>query len=191
MFVDPDGETVWIYYKDGDGKLQYFMYCGQEMNSAHENIFVQQVVDALNYNIINGENENNGGGEASKEAVYNTSVDISIIFGYRPIHDAKGGVFWNPILASETDGAMLSPATILDHELNHAIQYKTKYRKWIDDRSANDTDYTNLEEKRVITGPEQKTAKANGELKRGHNITRKNHRGVYYLTNSPISNKRR
>ena len=54
---------------------------------------------------------------------------------------------------------------LLDHELDHAIQYKTKYRKWVEDRCT-DEDYETLEEKRVITGSEQKTAIANGELKK-------------------------
>ena len=85
---------------------------------------------------------------------------------------------------------MLSPATLLDHELDHAIQYKTKYRKWVEDRCTEE-DYETFEEKRVITGSEQKTAKANGELKKGYNVTRKNHNGISYITDSPVSNRRK
>ena len=54
------------------------------------------------------------GGEASKVAVYNPDIDISIAYGLESEHDALGAIWWNPLLASETDGAMLSPATILD-----------------------------------------------------------------------------
>ena len=191
MFVDPDGMDVWIYYHDNKGNLQYFKYYGQEMETEHENEFVRQVIAALKFNITNGEKAKNGGGEVSKEAVYNPDIDIAIRY-YKPKseHDAQGGVRWNPLLASETDGAMLSPATILDHELNHAIQYKTQYRKWVDDRCT-DKDYKTLEERRVITGSEQKTAIANGELKKGHHVTRRNHNGKYYITDSPVSNRRK
>ena len=191
MFVDPDGKDVWIYYHDNKGNLQYFKYYGQEMETEHENEFVRQVIAALKFNITNGEKAKNGGGEVSKEAVYNPDIDIAIRY-YKPKseHDAQGGVRWNPLLASETDGAMLSPATILDHELNHAIQYKTQYRKWVDDRCT-DKDYKTLEERRVITGSEQKTAIANGELKKGHHVTRRNHNGKYYITDSPVSNRRK
>jgi len=44
----------------------------------------------------------------------------------------------------------------------------------------------NEEEKRVITGSEQITAKKHGEIK-GNEVTRKNHNGVPYYTESPIS----
>jgi hypothetical protein len=40
----------------------------------------------------------------------------------------------------------------------------------------------------VITGSEQKTAKANNEIKYG-SLTRKNHKGESVVTNGPTSNK--
>lgn len=44
-----------------------------------------------------------------------------------------------------------------------------------------------IEEKRVITGSEQKTALANGEIKRGQ-VTRTNHKGYTVFTIGPTSN---
>ena len=47
--------------------------------------------------------------------------------------------------------------------------------------------YDNAEEKRVITGTEQKTALANGEIKKGH-VTRRNHKGETVYTEGVTSN---
>ena len=51
-----------------------------------------------------------------------------------------------------------------------------------------DNNYDNKEEKRVITGTEQRTARANGEIS-ANSITRNNHDGLPVITNSPTSNK--
>ena len=74
--------------------------------------------------------------------------------------------------------------------MDHAIQYKTHFLRWANDRGS-DQDYETQEEKRVITGSEQKTAVANGELKKGYHVTRKSHKGKSYITYSPVSNKRK
>ena len=49
-----------------------------------------------------------------------------------------------------------------------------------------DPNYGNLEEKRVTTGSEQKTARALGEITKDE-VTRTDHRGFPYNTISPIS----
>lgn len=52
--------------------------------------------------------------------------------------------------------------------------------------STKDPDYKNAEEKRVITGSEQKTAKKLGEIKEGQ-VTRKDHGGTPIETKGPTS----
>ena len=96
-------------------------------------------------------------------------------------------IYWDPTMGMITDECvMLSPATVLNHEADHALQgIKNPSHKKID-RATTDHDYDNLEEKRVITGSEQITARKHGEIKDGE-VTRKNHKGQIYETVSPIS----
>ncbi len=56
----------------------------------------------------------------------------------------------------------------------------------VKDRRTDDNQYQNAEEKRVITGSEQTTAKKLGEIKEGE-VTRKNHGGSLYKTTGPTS----
>lgn len=85
------------------------------------------------------------------------------------------------------NGIVLSPATILSHEADHAID---DYRNAImhSERKRHlMEDYNNQEEYRVITGSEQLAAKANEEI--GPNeVTRYNHNGKTVYTTGPTSN---
>lgn len=54
------------------------------------------------------------------------------------------------------------------------------------DRKTPDAQYGNKEEKRVIEGSEQETAKKLGEIKEKE-VTRKDHGGTLYQTISPTS----
>ena len=71
--------------------------------------------------------------------------------------------------------------------------YKYNKENWLnagnpgDSPAIKDKDYANQEEKRVITGSEQLSAFANGEIKRGQ-VTRTNHRGKTVLTVGATSN---
>ena len=56
------------------------------------------------------------------------------------------------------------------------------------DLNTDDDTYGDAEERRVIEGSEQTTAKKLGEIKEGE-ITRKNHRGIKYRTVGPTSTK--
>jgi len=80
----------------------------------------------------------------------------------------------------------LSPTSILNHEVDHALQYDQNPKQQSDDAKVDDPQYGNKEEKRVITGSEQTTAKKLGEIKEGE-VTRKNHSGTLYETTSPTS----
>ena len=95
---------------------------------------------------------------------------------------------WNSRMGMITDkGVTCSPATILNHEADHANQFDKnpdKYKK--DSKRKSDSQYDKKEERRVIEGSEQDTAKKNGEIKEGQ-VTRNNHKGTPLETNGPTS----
>ena len=85
-----------------------------------------------------------------------------------------------------TNGTSISPTTILNHELDHAAQKDKKPEQQKQDVKTKSTKYVNKEEERVITGSEQETARNLGEIKEGE-VTRTDHEGSLYPTNSPTS----
>lgn len=95
---------------------------------------------------------------------------------------------WDPNMGLiTTEGAILSPTTILNHEIDHALQHDTNPKKLeTDSKKGSDKQYDTKEERRVITGSEQKTAKKLGEIKEGE-VTRKDHKGSPYETKGPTS----
>lgn len=99
-------------------------------------------------------------------------------------------VFWNPKLGSETlDGkTQESPATVIEHEFAHDVRIVNDLSGYNKDKRTPDADFENKEEKRDCTGPETKTARANKELKGNNQI--RNHSGRWFITTSPISNKK-
>ena len=98
-------------------------------------------------------------------------------------------VEWNPNQGLYTGNAVLSPATLLNHELDHAIEYQQNPDMYLSNiKLIPNDDYHTKEEKRVITGSERKTAEAFGEIEEG-DITRDGHHGIHIKTESPISNK--
>ena len=89
---------------------------------------------------------------------------------------------------SHDSGVVQSPASILAHEADHAIDDLTDARAHAarrDDKTC--IPYDNAEEMRVIKGSEQKTALANGEIKTGQ-VTRRDHLGRTVYTEGPTSN---
>jgi hypothetical protein len=99
-------------------------------------------------------------------------------------------IHWNPKLGFvTTKDVALSPASFLNHEVDHALQHVENKKQSDKDTRAPDWNYTNKEEKRVITGSEKTTAYLLGEVKEGQK-TRTNHKGkVIFITNDPMSNK--
>ena len=92
-----------------------------------------------------------------------------------------------------TEEKYLSPTTLLNHEIDHALEYDKSPNSYIKNiKLYNDSHPDNLynspEEKRVITGSEQKTAKALGEI-RDNEVTRIEHGGKHVQMKSTISNK--
>ena len=185
--IDPDGKDWRIYYQDKNNERQEFIYKGGS-TVLPDNQFVRDFVAAYNYNV------ENGGGDSMKAIAENSKimVDVQKTSGdsnYDDSKDTKGNdvLNWNPKWGLMTDnGSMLSPATILEHESAHGLGNKTGTSA--SDKDVRGNPYQNPEEERVITGPEQKTAHANGEVPY-FMPTRKNHYGLPIITNSPTSNK--
>jgi hypothetical protein len=100
-------------------------------------------------------------------------------------------LYWNPTqgLATGEENHALSPTTVLNHELDHAVKANTNPKQFKKDSKASTGDgYDDKEEKRVITTTEQKTALALGEIKPGE-VTRKDHGGFVFKTAGPTTNK--
>ena len=96
-------------------------------------------------------------------------------------------ISWDPSQAVLTNELHeLSPTTVLNHEVDHALQFDKNPEQQKQDGKTPDTQYGNKEEKRVIEGSEQETAKKLGEIKEGE-VTRKDHGGTLYETISPTS----
>lgn len=94
---------------------------------------------------------------------------------------------WNPTMGVYTnEGHALSPTTVLNHEADHANQDDNNPEQMKTDKKTKDSQYGNKEEKRVITGSEQKTAKGLGEIGK-NDVTRKDHDGIPYETTGPTS----
>lgn len=98
-----------------------------------------------------------------------------------------GTISWNPQGGLLTNnGHILSPATVLNHEADHALQSTKNPSKFKADVGTKDASYENLEEKRVITGSENETATALGEIK-SPEATRDDHFGTVVETTGPTS----
>jgi len=68
----------------------------------------------------------------------------------------RGNLFWNPTEGLETSKRTLSPATILEHEMDHGVDWQTNTAEHIRDQGTKDSHFENNEEKRVIIGSEYK-----------------------------------
>jgi hypothetical protein len=103
--------------------------------------------------------------------------------------DNNKTILWDPYMGLlTTNGVEMSPATVLGHEADHAVQNVENPKQQQKDGIKNGSPYENKEEERVITGSEQETAKKHGEIKDGE-VTRTNHNGTPYKTTGPTTNR--
>ena len=89
------------------------------------------------------------------------------------------------------DGDIISPATILEHEFDHAVDHATNTSAHINRFKTKDSNWKNLEEKRVVQGSETKTARANGEISPNKKFSRNSYgkNGYFVPVEGPTSNK--
>ena len=188
-FIDPDGMAPddWrINYTDKNGKAQTFIFNGGE-TALPDNQFVQDFVASYRHNV------GNGGGASMKAIAENKDivVDVQETSGRSAQNSIQGQynvVDWNSSMGLETtNGTILSPATVLDHESDHALSSALAPDTQNTLLMSKDKNYDNKEEKRVVQGSEQVTAAANGEVASFGSVTRNNHKGLPVITTSPTS----
>lgn len=82
----------------------------------------------------------------------------------------------------------MSPAEALAHEADHAHDDKTNHEKRL---NPPDSEYKNKEERRVIEGSEQDTAKKTGKELPKEGVPRKNHTSIdKFKVSAPTSSTR-
>ena len=187
-YIDSDGNAIKIWYKDKNGNNTYYRFSGfhgQKSIKIPNNQFVKDVISAYVYDT------KNGGGKAFLKAVHGKHdiyIDDARLFikgesefevvGHQPT------VYWNPEFGIITStGGRQSPATILDHELDHAVDDVMNPNLHNQRENRIDSKFENLEERRVILGSETITAIRNGEA------PRKDHKGIPFRVSNPTSIK--
>lgn len=101
-------------------------------------------------------------------------------------------IYWDPLAAGvftnddDNSQVIISPAAVLNHELDHGVEHVMNPTKVEKLKATKDKEYGNKEERRVITGSEQKTARALGHSKKSQ-VTRKSHDGGTRRVSSPLS----
>ena len=185
-----------FYYKDSDGNQQKWSFNGKNGNEAPTE-FAQKFVEAYNYNV------KNGGGKNLKKIAEDSSIKQTVKESSTgssfntpvPLAGIPATLYWNPSGGVDTsdntgeNGVIISPATVLEHEADHAREYIYERSNFDLNSNCSDPDYDDLEEERVIRGSEQVTARANGEIS-GNQVTR-NHHGGYpvIIKGGPTSTK--
>ena len=192
-FVDPDGNDIKIFY--GRDNSQSFIFNGTNGNIAPNDAFVQSVVKAYNYNI------GNGGGKNLMEAATNHNLNIQVKNNngwgseyntgnqtvYWDADRAVEGEFMTPLSYNSQNEYWISPATILEHEFDHAVFCALDPKSFYLLLHTKDDQYDNKEEKRVITGSERETAIKNKEINKYQ--VRKNHEGNLRKVDNSTENK--
>ena len=166
-FIDPDGKK--IVYANGVSEE-----------------FRKQFANTVEYL-----NKHGASGVLSKLQDHESVVYIAEGNNGSYFSPSKMTIYWDANMGMITNkGIEVSPATILNHEADHAKQefYNPKQKE--KDRKTPDSQYGNKEEKRVIEGEEQKTARKLGEIQKGE-VTRTDHEGQGYETKGPTSVERK
>ena len=178
VIIDEDGDDIKIYYagvkqKDGTTKFKVYSFKG---NVNDKNIpkdqFVAKFIEAYKYNT------ENGGGDKLKEAAANKSIEVKLLETDGANQAENTSVYWNPQQGGMTsEGVVNSPSTVLEEEVDHALDAALNIRAHYNRASKPDAKWGNKEEKRVHGpgGSQEKTGKANREFKKGY--TRRNYNG--------------
>ena len=187
MLIDPDGRK--IRFAKGTTREQ------QEQFYA-----AVRYLDAHNYGGRFGQLKNS-------KMVYTVSF-IDHLSQTSSYNTSTKTIHWCPMAGLETDqGHILSPATILNHEMTHATHHDDALKKYAEDLNTYGKDYADKEwekytqslefdsnnpynqedEREVITVIEQRTAKLLGEIREGE-VTRENHKGKLVPVEGPTSN---
>lgn len=178
--IDPKGDTVRI---DPNATSQFRKDYEVARNLLHEKGQDKEIIQLENSTAVYTITETD---ETNDKFGQNTDAQNNDLPG--------GTIKWNPTLGVETNtGAKLSPTTLLNHEFDHAAGYdsdaKDHYQNFERLEGNGNSPYGNREEERVITGSEQRTARALGEIQPGQ-VTRVDHKyRTLLFVPSPTSNQ--
>ena len=117
--------------------------------------------------------------ERLKTTIYIAQMPTEeLLKGTAPFFDSKSNtIYWDTNMAVKTtNGTIMSPYTILNHEGDHALDSVKNPKGHKKDKETKDKKYGNIMEKKTIEGTEQITARALGEIKDGE-VTRTDHKG--------------
>jgi len=164
IFIDPDGQKV--VYAEG-------------VSAEFKKAFGQAVQHL---------NEKGAGGMLQSLEKSDVVYILTSSEGMSSFKFQSKEIKWDPNLGVTTnEGQTMSPTAVLNHEIDHADQFDKKPDEYKKDRvRGTDAQYDSKEERRVITGSEQETAKKLGEIKEGE-VTRKDHGGTAFPTKGPTS----
>ena len=161
-YVDPNGKKIY-YAKDVSEK------------------FKQQFAETIRFMNEKGTAGDLAKLEASSRIYY---IDYTEDASDNKFSPTDNTIYWCPDMIVETaEHIYISPATILAHEASHGERYDRaiqsediaeKIKLSADKTPNSDEQYSTLEERRVITGPEQVAARKHGEI-RPDQVTRKDH----------------
>ena len=164
--VDPDGKDIYIVYTDKNGHDWAFRFSGfqgRKSITIPNNQFVKDFMQAYLYN------GKNGGGKNTIRAATNPKYKIYLRQSsasrnhYDNSYNEKT-VFWMPRKGLVTsNGGKQSAATVLEHEMSHAVSDSYNHKDFNDRSNTKDKQYDDKEERRVIRYEESETAKANHE----------------------------
>ena len=149
----------------------------------------------------------------SSDIEYTISIDLTAT--NCSFNNTTQTITWNPLLGLETDdGDILSPATVLNHEMTHASRYDNIFnekfwKKLLSENGYNKAcqilnqyrsqyykdntyvDWESKEDTEIINGVETRTAKLLGEIDKDKQATRSSHReGKLVTVESPTSNQK-
>lgn len=136
-------------YTDKNGKSQEYIFNGTQTTAPTQ--FIQDFIIAYFYNI------NNGGGDSLKAIAENGNITVDVAESSTTTqYDSNSNyIEWNPKGRLETDsGNILSPATVLEHEADHALAFNKNANK-----ASSLSQTENALEAKAITGSEQKIHK--------------------------------
>ncbi len=186
------GDDIFIMYKNKEGKNVAFRFDGTNAKDAPKDKFVQDFIEAYEYNI------NNGGGDNMKKAAFDRDNFYQVFQGNEMVtsfsnsNNGAEQISWAPLTGlAMGDGDIISPATILEHEFDHAVDHANNTATNRQNVKKLDPIWGNAEEKRVVQGSETKTARANGEISPNKKFSRNSYgkNGYFVPVEGPTSNK--
>ena len=164
-FVDPDGEKVYFAKGVSDSFKNDFKIAVNYMNQYG----ISSMLSRL---------------EASPNVYY---IAEGVGVGISEFNANSNTITWYSRVGIITDNSYeMAPVEVLNHEIDHALRHDTDPSGQKNDKNTEDPDYGNMEERRVVTGSEQETARKLGKLEQGK-VTRNNHNGSPNETKSPIT----